>query len=121
MRPGVKRIPVPHRVARLEDGRAIEIQWEEQGHVARYGARMLRLACQCAACVEEMSGRPMLEPDRVPADIRALSVRLVGAYAVHFSWSDGHGTGIYPWERLLAICPCDGCTRGREAETGGQP
>ena len=112
----MKRIPVPHRVARLEDGRAIEIQWEAQGHLARYEARMLRLACQCAACVEEMSGRPMLDPAGVPENVRALALRLVGAYAVHFSWSDGHGTGIYPWERLLAICPCENCARRREAE-----
>ncbi len=111
----MKRVPVPYRIQRLEEGRAIEIQWEAQGHLARYEARMLRLACQCAACVEEMSGRPMVDPGGVPADVRALALRLVGAYAVHFSWSDGHGTGIYPWERLLANCPCPACAAGREA------
>lgn len=109
----MKRIPVPYRIERLDDGRAIEIQWEEREHVARYQARTLRLACQCAACVEEMSGRPVLEPARVPADVRAVALRLVGGYAVHFTWSDGHDTGIYPWERLLAMCPCAECSAGR--------
>lgn len=102
-------MPVPYVIRRVEDGAKIEIQWEEHGHVATYDARYLRLACQCAACVEEMSRRPLLDPDAIPHDIRALAVRLVGQYAVHFTWSDGHATGIYPYDRLLAICPCPSC------------
>lgn len=109
------KIPLPFKISRLDDGRTIEIAWDERGHVGAYGARELRLACQCAACVEEMSGRPMLDPKNVSRDVRALSVRLVGAYAVHFDWSDGHATGIYPWERLLAICPCPACAEKRAA------
>jgi DUF971 family protein len=108
----VKRVPVPYRIARLEEGRVIEIQWEPDGHTGRYDARQLRLSCQCATCVEEMSGRPMLDPAAVPADVRAVALRLVGGYAVHLTWSDGHATGIYPWERLLAICPCPRCSVG---------
>jgi DUF971 family protein len=107
------KIPLPFKISRLDEGRTIEIAWDERGHVGAYGSRTLRLACQCAACVEEMSGRPMLDPKNVPQDVRALSVKLVGAYAVHFDWSDGHATGIYPWERLLALCPCPACAAKR--------
>lgn len=78
-----------------------------------YGARGLRLACACAACVEEMTGRALLDPGRVGDDVYALALRLVGAYAVHVSWSDGHDSGIYPWERLLAVCPCEHCVARR--------
>jgi DUF971 family protein len=113
-----KRTPVPYVIERLDEGREIKIQWEEQGHVARYPARFLRLACQCAGCVEEMSGQPVLDPDTVPGDIRALGVRLVGQYAVYFAWDDGHSTGIYPYEFLLEICPCDECVARREAVEG---
>jgi DUF971 family protein len=109
----VKPIPVPYRISRLDEGRLIAIEWDEAGHRAAFEARALRLACACAACAEEMSGRPMLDPRRVPADVRALALRLVGAYAVHVAWSDGHDTGIYPWERLFAICPCDACRAAR--------
>jgi ATP-binding protein involved in chromosome partitioning len=110
-------VPVPHVVRRLEDGAIIEIGWDAAGHAGRYPARLLRLACQCAACVEEMSSRPMLDPATVPDDVRALSLRLVGAYAMHINWSDGHSSGIYPWDRLLALCPCDACTARRGAPT----
>ncbi len=109
------RIPVPYLIRRVDDGRAIEIEWDETGHVGRYDARGLRLACPCAGCVEEMTGRPMLDPARVPGDVRALALRLVGAYAMHVSWSDGHDTGIYPWERLFATCPCDACAAVRRS------
>jgi len=107
------KIPVPYLIRRVDDGRQIEIQWDEFGHAALFNGRELRLACQCAGCVEEMTRRPMLDPASVPADVRALKVTLVGAYAAHFEWSDGHGTGIYPWERLYADCPCPECTTAR--------
>ncbi len=114
------RIPVPYLIRRADDGRAIEIEWDEAagGHVGRYDARALRLACPCAGCVEEMTGRPMLDPARVPDDVRALALRLVGAYAMHVSWSDGHDTGIYPWERLFSTCPCDACVAKRSVQAG---
>lgn len=104
---------MPYQIRRVDDGRQVEIQWDEQGHVALFGGRDLRLACQCAACVEEMTGRKVLDPASVPADVRALTMKLVGAYAVHFAWSDGHSTGIYPWERLYAVCPCPQCNQAR--------
>ena len=110
------KLPIPAKVSRLDEGRVIEIQWDEAGHVGRFPARELRLACPCAACVEEMSGRAILDPASVPAEVRALSLKLVGAYAVHVSWSDGHGSGIYPWERLRAACPCAGCGQRRRGE-----
>jgi DUF971 family protein len=114
----MKSVPVPHKISRLDEGRVIEIQWNAAGHTGAFAARTLRLACPCAACVEEMSGRPILDPGTVPPDVRALSIRLVGAYAVHVQWSDGHGTGLYPWERLLESCPCPDCTARRAAPTG---
>jgi len=54
----------------------------------------LRFECPCAACVDEMSARAILNPDSVPTDIRPVSLALVGAYGLRVQWSDGHGTGI---------------------------
>ena len=61
-----------------------------------------------------MTGRPLLDPATVPQDIRPVSVALVGTYGLRVQWSDGHGTGIYTFERLLATCPCERC-RARRA------
>ncbi|MFL5402339.1 MAG: DUF971 domain-containing protein [Gemmatimonadales bacterium] len=100
-------LPIPHAINRRDDGLLIE--WDQQGHAGFFAARALRLACPCAACVEEMSGRRMLDPAMVPANIRPLSLQLVGAYGLRVNWSDGHTTGIYTFEHLLRDCPCSQC------------
>jgi DUF971 family protein len=99
--------PVPHAIERRDDG--ILIEWDTSGHVWVYPARDLRLACPCAACVEEMTGRALLDPARVPADVGPESLALVGAYGLRVRWSDGHDTGIYDFRRLLSLCGCPRC------------
>jgi ATP-binding protein involved in chromosome partitioning len=99
--------PVPRGVRRLTD--AIEIDWDGAGHVGRFVARALRLACPCAACVDEMTGRPLLDPASVPADVHPVAIGLVGAYAIRVQWSDGHGSGIYTFRALREQCPCAAC------------
>jgi ATP-binding protein involved in chromosome partitioning len=101
-------LPIPFAINRRDDGLLIE--WDDQGHAGFFAARSLRLACPCAGCVEEMSGRPLLDPDRVLPDIRPVSLQLVGAYGLRVNWSDGHETGIYTFEQLLRGCPCPRCS-----------
>jgi ATP-binding protein involved in chromosome partitioning len=36
----------------------------------------------------------------VPEDVYPESIHYVGRYALQFMWSDGHSTGIYPFEFL---------------------
>src|SRR5215210_2143390 len=100
--------PIPHAINRQNDG--LKIEWDEHGHVGFFPAMALRLACPCAGCVEEMSGRPLLDPSSVPADIRPLSLALAGAYGLRIQWSDRHGTGIYTFAQLRKACPCEQCT-----------
>ncbi len=99
--------PVPERIHR--DDREIVVTWAPD-HVGHYPARTLRLRCPCAACRDELTGRPLLDPETVPADVRPLSVQLVGRYGMRIEWSDGHSTGIYTWHDLRATCPCAACT-----------
>jgi DUF971 family protein len=98
---------VPYAITRRDDG--ILIEWDDHGHQGFFPARTLRLACPCAACVEEMSGRPLLDPITVPATIKPVALALAGAYGLRVQWSDGHGTGIYTFELLHRLCPCEIC------------
>ena len=100
---------IPYAITRRDDG--ILIEWDESGHQGLYAARALRLACPCAGCVEEMSGRPLLDPANIPPGIRPSSIQLVGAYGLRINWSDGHSTGIYTFEHLRRTCPCAECSK----------
>lgn len=98
----------PVRVEPTEDQARLRIVWRDR-HVSEYPPRHLRLLCPCAGCVDEGTGRRTLDPVRVPLGVFPLQIRRVGRYALGFEWSDGHDTGIYPFELLRAICPCDAC------------
>ena len=106
-------LPIPYAITRREDG--ILIEWAAMEHAGFYPARELRLACPCAGCVEEMSGRPLLDPTQVSLDIRPSALALVGSYGLRVQWSDGHGTGIYTFEQLLRLCPCERCVESRSS------
>lgn len=105
--PGHREVPVAIRRGERE----VTIRWDEQGHVGHYPARDLRLACPCAGCVDEMTGRPLLDPATVPDNVTASAIEPVGAYGVRIRWSDGHGTGIYTYAMLRVRCPCPACRR----------
>ena len=90
----------------------VDVEWSD-GHRSSYDARSLRINCGCAECVEEWSNRKILDPATVAADIRAEDYLMVGRYAVQFLWSDAHYTGIYPFEMLRALCPCEECKATR--------
>jgi DUF971 family protein len=97
----LRRIPVPETIELADDGARIVLTWPG-GTVTEHSALELRRACPCAVCIDEMTGRRLLDPGRVPADVRARQCSRVGRYAVQFSWSDGHSTGIYPYQTLYS-------------------
>jgi DUF971 family protein len=77
----------------------IRVRWKD-GAETRMPSRALRLLCPCATCVDETTGRRVLDPATVRDDVRAVKIEPVGRYAIQILWSDGHGTGIYDFRRL---------------------
>jgi len=115
-----------HRKGPLE----LLIRWVD-GHEAVFPFAHLRARCPCASCgtkpghgapapkVDE-SGKMKLPVMPVlvqgaegPGDIVALAP--IGRYAVSFTFGDGHGTGIYSFEYLRKICPCETCEAERRS------
>ena len=91
-------------------GEGISISWSD-GQTCLYPYRYLRLQCGCAGCVEEMSGRQILNVAIVPEDVIAVDFLEVGRYALQFLWTDGHSTGIYPFRMLRRLAREDDAVR----------
>ncbi len=96
----LKRIPIPNRVELEDEGRTLVLGWPD-GHEDRVPAFELRALCPCARCVDEITGDRIIRPADVNPAVRAVEVGRVGRYALQITWSDGHSTGIYPYERFL--------------------
>ena len=97
----------PRDMTWLDKG-VLGIEWSD-GHKAVYPVRYLRQHCPCAACVDERTGQRRLQPDDIPLLIILQDVAPVGRYALQFTWSDGHDTGIYSYSLLRQLCQCDQC------------
>ena len=93
---------------RTKSGESIALRWAD-GHVSTFAARYLRGRCPCAQCVSETSGERLVSEEHIRPDIALEAARTVGNYALHFSFSDGHTTGIYTFEYLRRVCPCEDC------------
>ncbi len=107
------KMPTPVEVGSVTD-KVLTIAWSD-GHRSTYAWQMLRIHCPCARCKGELGYRPpRLTEQDIPATIRAMGMSRVGAYALRFSWSDNHDTGLYPFNLLrYELCECEECVRER--------
>lgn len=87
----------------------LSITWNDM-HKSIFTLHELRASCPCAACIDEWTGVKKLDPQSIPENISLLEFIPVGRYAVNFSWSDGHNSGVYPYKMLRKICECQECT-----------
>jgi DUF971 family protein len=92
---------VPSKIEQ-RNARTLAILWSD-GVESLFDVRALRLACGCANCVDEWSGEALLAAEGVPIDVAPIGIESVGRYAIQINWSDGHNTGIYPFERLRKL------------------
>jgi DUF971 family protein len=91
------------------------IVWSD-GQRRQYALAELRQQCPCATCREHRAGAaqeppaealpPVLRPEEAQP-LGIVAMKPVGSYAYSIAFSDGHDTGIYPFELLREL--------GREA------
>ncbi len=87
---------------RRHDPRTLAVLWED-GLSHRIDVRDLRLSCHCALCIDEMSGRKLMDPSKIRADVSPRLISSVGNYALGIDWSDGHSSGLYSFELLRSL------------------
>ena len=94
-------------IRRLPERGKLRLTWED-GHTADVDYDYLRGYCPCAACQGHGTGKVEFhQPER---SVEPLEIRPVGNYAVSIQWSDAHDTGIFRFDFLRQICPCDECS-----------
>jgi DUF971 family protein len=116
----------PEHIA-VSKSKGIDIDWKD-GHHSSYEVEYLRDWCPCATCTgaHGTEPRPKSTEGSKAGNAKAnpfqmykprtkmVSVEPVGSYAMRIQWNDGHNTGIYSFDHLRRICPCDECQALRE-------
>ena len=102
----------PKEISASRSKAVLTIIWEDD-HRSEYRFADLRAACPCAEC----QGTHGTKPAAVNADLmlnlrsdtatKLESLEQAGNYALQITWQDGHRFGIYPWNYLRSLCPCE--------------
>ncbi len=105
----------PTNIKVHKNEKRVAVRWED-GHDSSYSFQLLRAGCPCATC---RGGHENMGPEPDPRIFKItlpesnatelVNLELVGSYAMTISWKDGHNFGIFTWQYLRAMCPCDEC------------
>ena len=116
----------------VSSGAGVDITWSD-GHASHFDFAYLREHCPCAMCNDERekkaqgqqkdeqlkkehAGKTAVQPLSSPLlpmykpKLSARAAHAVGNYALQIDFNDGHTTGIYSFDYLRTICPCQDCT-----------
>ena len=128
----VRRKPASVKV-HVSSGAGVDITWSD-GHASHFDFAYLREQCPCAMCNDEREKKaagqqkdeklkqehdthtaaPTLSSPLLPIfkpKLIARAAHAVGNYALRIDFNDGHSTGIYSFDFLRTICPCQDCAR----------
>jgi prepilin-type processing-associated H-X9-DG protein len=117
----------------VSSGAGVDIAWAD-GHASHYDFTYLRQECPCAMCNDERmkkaqgqqkdqqlkkenAARAAAAPPSSPLlpmykpKLAAKAAHAVGNYALQIDFNDGHATGIFSFDYLRTICPCQECAR----------
>jgi len=117
----------------VSSGKGVDITWADN-HSSHYDFAYLREECPCAMCNDERMKKvqgqekdlqlkkestspvaaPPLSSPLLPMfkpKLTAKAAHAVGNYALQIDFNDGHATGIFSFDFLRTICPCQECAR----------
>lgn len=112
----------------LKKDKGLTIAWAD-GSSSYYSVAWLRRMSPSADMKQlrnEMEKNPLTvlhakAGARSGGELRVLDAELVGNYAIKFSFSDGHGSGIYSWTYLRHIDPAAQRTEPEEPDRSSAP
>jgi DUF971 family protein len=92
-----KGVPQPTEIKLHQKSRIFEIAFAD-GAAFRLPCEFLRVYSPSAEVRGHGPGQEVLQVGK--KDVEITRVEPVGSYAVQFTFSDGHDTGIYSWDLL---------------------
>jgi DUF971 family protein len=90
------------RTIQQRDNHSFTIQWSD-GATHHFKLSELQRLCPCARCVDENTGQRRINPASVDENVRAITIRNVGRYALRIQFTSGCSTGIYDFDMLYSL------------------
>ncbi|MGH7496864.1 MAG: gamma-butyrobetaine hydroxylase-like domain-containing protein [bacterium] len=112
---------IPTNLEKIEPS-VLKISWDD-GEVTYYPLEFLRRKCPCATCSEARHAKPapaanpfriLQSHEIISNDLDLKEAEVVGRYALNFTWSDGHGEGIYTFSFLRELAEEQPCREAKE-------
>src|SRR6202035_4269386 len=117
----------------VSSGAGVDITWADE-HSSHYDFAYLREQCPCAMCNDERMKKAQgqekdaqLKKENAPhaaampasspllplykPRLAAKAAHAVGNSALQIDFNDGHTAGIFSFDFLRTICPCEECAR----------
>lgn len=85
-----------------KDNHSFTVEWSD-GKSEDYVLRDLQRLCPCAGCVDENTGKRVVDQSIVKDDVQAVSIHGVGRYALRIQFSSGCSHGIYDFTMLRKL------------------
>ncbi|MBI9051293.1 MAG: DUF971 domain-containing protein [Anaerolineaceae bacterium] len=105
----------PTKIDAKKAERILVVEWND-GHASAFPFGLLRAGCPCVEC---RGGHDKMRSDPEPSVFNQelpessatnlADLSLVGSYGLNIQWNDGHHHGIYQWDYLRKLCPCEQC------------
>lgn len=95
-----KNTPRPTEIKLHQKSRQVEIAFDDGSHF-NLSCEFLRVYSPSAEVRGHGPGQEVLQVGKKNVEIT--QIEAVGTYAVQFTFSDGHNTGIYSWDYLYEL------------------
>ena len=87
------------KTIKQHDNHTFIIEWGDD-LIHHYRLSDLQRCCPCANCTDEFTGMPLLDPNTVRDDVRAVKIKSIGRYGLQIQFTSGCSTGIYSFDQL---------------------
>lgn len=92
-------IPLFVRQIWQKNNETFSIQWND-GVVQDFRLCDIQRSCPCAHCRDDITGKSLIDPQKIPENLKAVTIRSVGRYALRIQFTSGCSAGIYSFDRL---------------------